>query len=169
MQMVNNRSYVNCYKTSCPWRKRANACIFCCKKQNYSLISGRTFRCLQQPHFLQNTFDSWVVKRATLLFNKNNLHVFAARFTVPLINAALFCACFNRRGVHGISKVLSRGSSLRNRRKVSLKEPLLVFMFTSTAWTGPEYQTLEPFGEILATRKYIWLIGFNRDTTHELK
>ena len=143
-------------------------CIFCCKWQNYSLISARTFRYLQQPDFLQDRFDSWVVKRATLLFNKNNLHVFAARFTLPLINAALFCACFNRRGVHGISKVLSRCSSLRSRRKVSLKEPVLIF-FTSTAWTGPKYQNLERSAESLATRKYIWLIGFNRDTTRELK
>ena len=148
--------------------QRANTCIFCCKKQNYSLISARTFRYLQQPDLLQDRFDSWVVKRATLLFNKNNLHVFAAPFTVPLINAALFCACLNRRGVHGISKVLSRCSSLRSRRKVSLKEPVLIF-FTSTAWTGPKYQNLERSGEILVTRKYIWLIGFKRDTTHELK
>ena len=141
---------------------------FLLQKAELLLNFCKNFSLVQQPDLLQDRFDSWVVKLLTLLFNKNNLHVFAAYFTVPLINAALFCACFNRRGVHGISKVLSRCSSLRSRRKVSLKEPVLIF-FTSTAWTGPKYQNLEPSGEILATRKYIWVIGFKRDVTHELK
>ena len=43
--------------------------IFCCKKWNYSLLSAKTSRNLQQTGLLQDRFDSWVVKRATLLFD----------------------------------------------------------------------------------------------------
>ena len=42
---------------------------FCCKKWNYSLLSAKTSRNLQQTGLLQDRFDSWVVKRATLLFD----------------------------------------------------------------------------------------------------
>ena len=43
--------------------------IICCKKWNHSLLSAKTSRNLQQTGLLQDRFDSWVVKRATLLFD----------------------------------------------------------------------------------------------------
>ena len=42
---------------------------FCCKKQNFSLLSVTMFCNQQQPDLLQERFDLWVVKCATSPFN----------------------------------------------------------------------------------------------------
>ena len=55
------------------------------KKYNYSLLSATTFRNLQQPDFLQDRFDSWLVKCAISLFNSfySNAVNQVARFGWP--------------------------------------------------------------------------------------
>ena len=57
-------------KTSLPWVfKTRNMYRICCKKYIYSLFSATNFRNLQQSDWLQDRFDSWLIKRATSLLN----------------------------------------------------------------------------------------------------
>ena len=50
----------------------------------FQKVKTWTLYFLQQPELLQARFaDLWVVKRTTILL-QNELHVFVARFTVPL-------------------------------------------------------------------------------------
>ena len=57
-------------KRSLPWAfKTRNMYRICCKKYIYSLFSATNFRNLQQSDWLQDRFDSWLIKRATSLLN----------------------------------------------------------------------------------------------------
>ena len=83
--------------------KRATCTKFCCKKQNYSLLSATNFRSLQKDDLLQ---DRWNVGSKTrkhrsltrvAVIMQIKLHVSVARFTVPLDFACSITFAFVRR------------------------------------------------------------------------
>ena len=83
--------------------KTRNMHRFCCKKQNYSLISATNFGSLQQDDLLQDRLNvsSKTRKHRSLtrvaVIMQIKLHVSVARFTVPLDFACSVTFAFVRR------------------------------------------------------------------------
>ena len=83
--------------------KTRNMHRFCCKKQNYSLISATNFGSLQQDDLLQDRLNvsSKTRKHRSLtrvaVIMQIKLHVSVARFTVPLDFACSITFAFVRR------------------------------------------------------------------------
>ena len=69
-------------KTSLPWAVTE----FLAKSRFYSLFSATNFRNLQQSDWLQDRFDSWLIKRETSLLNSvcSNAAKQVARFCCRL-------------------------------------------------------------------------------------